>query len=78
MTTRELREYFNDSFDLNGWPKTYEVDPETYGNVCREVLESKFKLIKGEFPDDQDIYILQITVGPHGGIFFKGVELICK
>lgn len=39
MTANELRNKFNNEFGLSEWPKTYEVDAETYGNVCQCIFD---------------------------------------
>lgn len=41
MTSNELRHKFNTEFGLKSWPKTYEVDVETYGNVCQEIFNAR-------------------------------------
>ena len=69
MTTVELRDLFNREFKLEQWPRTYEVDVETYGNVCHSVFTS----IHSEIPSYP-----RIALGPHNGIMFKGIELILK
>lgn len=84
MTTRELREIFN-AFGLNSWPKTYEVDADTYGHVVHDMIEFKIKN-KGMFTDldmtengvPRDGKIVDLIVGPNNGILYKNVELILK
>jgi hypothetical protein len=40
MTSNELRNYFNNTFGLKEkWPATYEVNAETYVNVCQAIFE---------------------------------------
>lgn len=73
MTTDELRRQMNNKLGLGMWPKTYNVDAETYGNVCHTIFTSK-PFIPGE--DNQQV--VYITLGPHNGIMFKGVELILR
>jgi hypothetical protein len=68
MTTEELRSTFNDKFELNKWPQAYEVDHETYANVCQYTFHKK----------NDGEPIIFIAIGKHGGILFKGVELLLK
>ena len=72
MTATELSRKFNDEFELNKWPTTYEVDVETYANVCQYLFENLTKLpIEG-------IRRVSIAVGKNNGILFKNVELVMK
>ncbi len=74
MTPNELRNKFNDEFGLDKWPEIYEVDHETYANVCQELFNSKEPhTIVASY-----ISMINITIGPNKGIFFKNVELILK
>lgn len=76
MTTHELRMKLH---ELN-YPETFEVDTETYSNVCDELF--KLKLIKLiEFNGDKEpgyMNWIDISVGKRGGVFFKNVELTLK
>lgn len=76
MTTEELRRHFNDNFELDKWPETFEVDHETYANVCNYI----FSLVKenGYLISIGSITRIGISVGLNGGILFKNVELILK
>lgn len=69
MTTNELRRWFNDVYGLQPWPETFNVTAETYGNVCYEIFQ--------HWMTGRDT-IAPIKLGPHGGIMFKGVELIVE
>ncbi len=71
MTANELRTLFSKSFGFTNWPSTYEVDAETYGHVCKALID---KWLEIDFPPDR----AEIKLGPNGGIYFKGVELILK
>lgn len=73
MTSGELRNIFNE-FELGKWPKTYEVDHETYANVCQEVFNSHF-LNEVEYYKGRSI---RISLGSNNGIMFKDIELILK
>jgi hypothetical protein len=66
-TTEELRRKFNNEFRLSKWPATYEVDSETYANVCQTIFEWA-----------GDLGLVKIAIGPNNGIMFKNVELILK
>ena len=83
MTADQLRRILSNEFGTGKWPKTYEVSPETYANVCQQVFEHQF--------DQEDLYwdtndmsqqksdakVLSIAVGKaNKGIMFKNVELI--
>jgi hypothetical protein len=77
MTTEELRQYFNDTFGFNEWPKTFEVDAETYANVCQSIFKwhigtHLYTMIPGVG------YKIEVSIGISGGIFFKDVELILR
>lgn len=72
MTAQELRAKFNDTFGLNAWPKTYNVDAETYANVCQLV----FTNCPVRYQWDEDTEAITISIGPHKGIMFKNVELL--
>ena len=76
MTARELRDLFSNKFGFGQWPPTYEVDAETYGNVCQEILNRALEI---QFPDvEAPSFHLKIAVGPNNGLLFKGIELILK
>jgi hypothetical protein len=75
MTANELRHHFNTTFGLGEWPKTFEVDAETYANCCQTVfndLMTKPGFLFGEWT------IVHLSLGPYNGIIFKDVELILK
>lgn len=73
MTANELHIKFSHEYKLNKWPDTYEVDAETYGNVCHAILNSAVKIRK-----NSSLRTAYISIGEHNGIFFHGVELIIK
>jgi len=81
MTTEELRKKFNDEFGpKDGWPLAYEVNAETYGNVCQSVFtwaaaDNIDKIFRRGYGD---LGIVEIAIGPNNGIMFKNVELILK
>ena len=70
MTTQQLTEKFNHEFALGVWPKTYEVDAETYGYVCQSLFEHYEELYGGPW--------VSVALGPYGGVMFKNVELMLK
>ncbi len=77
MTTQELRKYFNDTFGLEDWPKSFEVDKQTYANCCQEIFN--WHVEHGNMAIDTRGYqFIRITLGPNNGILFKNVELISK
>jgi len=71
MTANELRNYFNDTWGVDGFPTTYDVDHETYANVCQEV----FNNLADNYPDR---LALPVHIGPHRGVMFKDVELTLR
>lgn len=76
MTARELAAAFGHQFGFKDWPKKFEVDAETYGNVCQAVLDNALEI---QFPDTHLAeFGLIIAVGPNNGIMFKNVELILR
>lgn len=71
MTSAQLREELNSKYQVDRWPWRYEVDHETYANVCQDLFDRKLMQA-----DDQGLVI--IALGGNGGIMFKNVELILK
>jgi len=70
MTANELRDEFA-KFAFGQWPATYEVDADTYANVCQEIFTKQC--------NEKDGPWITIAVGPHrDGIMFRNVELILK
>lgn len=68
MTIEEVYKYINTNFGLNGpWPGTWEVDAETYGNICHFLF--------GVLHEGAQV---TLHLGPNGGPIFKGMELILK
>ena len=76
MTTSELAKELNNKFGLNFWPKTYQVDHETYANVFQSVVNHLVDDIKLFFIWDNLDKRVSISIGPNNGILFKNVELI--
>lgn len=76
MTANELRKHFADTYGLGPYPKTFEVDKETFANCCLAVFANAFDIqtirIQGE------ISYVAIAFGEHNSLLFKGVELIVK
>ena len=73
MKAEELLGIFNTKFGIEQkWPKSYEVDAETYGNVCQFVFEHTHN--KTSSPDE-NITWAEVALGPNDGIMFKDVEL---
>lgn len=84
MTAEELRDFFNDKFALGEWPLTYEVDHETYANVCQATFDFQARTtdmfwdnIENGSPRP-DVKLINITIGPRNGIHFRNIELILK
>lgn len=72
MTADELRAILNNKFGLDEWPKTYEVDVETYGNLCQDLFNWKAR------ESGYDGGEIIISIGPNNGIMFKNVEILIK
>lgn len=76
MKSQELAKLFGDRFGFTDWPKTYEVDADTYANCCQTVFSWA---LERQFPDTSEaLFMLKIAVGPNNGLMFKNVELILK
>lgn len=75
MTANELREYFDKTYGLYTWPEKFEVDSETYANVCQEIFNKMGKHIALAYSDG---YEITVALGKSCGIKFKDVELILK
>lgn len=76
MTAEELRIKFNNDYGLGEWPKTHEVDHETYANCCQAVFDWLVETGNAQnYPClEQDKEA--ISLGPSNGLMFKNVELI--
>jgi uncharacterized protein YeaC (DUF1315 family) len=76
MTTAQLKSIFNNEFGLGKWPDKYEVDHETYANVCQAIFNWLVETGNAQnYPClEQDKEA--ISLGPNNGIMFKNVELI--
>lgn len=73
MTVDELTRLLNDTYGISKWwPKTFEVDHQTYANVCQRVFEVYSSSVY-TFPDT-----VSVLIGPNKSVMFKGVELILK
>ncbi len=73
MTANELTNYlFNSWVPIDRQNATYEVDHETFANVCQAIFDMKAP--KGATSQR----IIQIAIGKNNGIMFKGVEIILK
>jgi len=76
FNARQLAAHFSKTFGFKEWPKTYEVDAETYALVCQAIFDHELEI---QFPDTKlDVFALQIAVGPNNGLMFKNVELILR
>lgn len=71
MTALELIEKLNNEYGTNEWPDTYEVDANTFVNVCQFIFKGKPKL-RIQNHESVDIWLR------HGNLLFKNVELIVK
>ena len=72
MIPEQLRQKFNNEFGLSSWPEKYEVDHETYANICQLIFTNSNKIRLNK------ILWVDVSVGPNDGIMFKGVELILE
>lgn len=77
MTANELRKYLEDVYALGRWPLSLEVDAQTYANVCMFIFQNA-DAIRQYDRNLRELRHIRITVGSHGGIFFKDVEIVCK
>lgn len=77
MTVQELRSHFVNTFGYKPWPETFEVDHETYANVCKSVFEWAWKE-RQLFNVKGGGKTVEFHLGPNKSIMFKGVELILK
>jgi len=73
MTAEQLRQFFNDTLGNynKSWPETYEVDAETYSNICQFIFTSK------SFRHGTQ-HVVQLSLGKNNGVMYKGVELLLK
>lgn len=78
MTAPELRQYFNETFGINEWPKTFEVDEETYKNVLMYIIEWHLTTNDHSILFNDGKIGICIILGPNNKIMFKNVELILK
>lgn len=78
MTVDELIAEVNTKFGNSvetRWPDTYEVDYETYINVCHKVFELSAK--EGDIVAHiSGVLWTTVAIGPNYRIMFKNMELI--
>lgn len=77
MTAEELIEHFNKVYDLNPWPKIYNVDHITYANCCQYVFNNA-QLVDDGGIEEVRYNIYWLAIGPNNGLMFKNVELILR
>lgn len=75
MTANELKLKFAHEYGYAEWPKTYEVDTETYGNVCQDLINNKVAT-QSVVHRSGNISFITISIGPNNGIMFHNVELL--
>ena len=68
MTVADLLDIFNNTYGLKHWPNIYEVDHDTFANVC-------FHIFRHHTTAPQQI---SVALGSHAGIMFRGVEIVLK
>jgi hypothetical protein len=78
MTVKQLTDYFNQNYGMfKAFPETYEVDADTYADVCHHLF-----LLKATEMEEVGIepikFFAKVWLGKHNGVLFKGVELILK
>lgn len=71
MSAEELHRYFCNTCGLSDWPKTHAVDRETFIDVFSTVFCAIAK--------DRAVHsIMEMMLGPNGGVHFKGVEILLE
>lgn len=71
MTAPELVNHLNNTYGIGKpWPLIFEVDSDTYANVC----QSLFTYLSNH----QYRGAIKLAIGPNDGVMFKGIELILK
>ena len=78
MTADQLRNKFNEEFGLNPWPRSFEVDAETYANCCQFVFDNTKIEDLAMMTAKEDVLFRIIAIGPNKGLMFKNIELILK
>lgn len=80
MTANELKTRLISTFGLGEWPKTFEVDAETYANCCQIVFKQAERDNITELYNSGkgDHALRRIYVGENNGLLFAGIELIYK
>lgn len=77
MTADELISTLNRIFGTERWPKTFEVDSDTYGHCCQRIFDSYTHSNVVTVRPGIGIYY-GIWLGPNKGLMFKNIELILK
>lgn len=78
MTANELISHLNNTYGIDKeWPKTYEVDAETYANCCqfrfnKYEIHEILRIVPGSCSS------FQIYLGKNRGLMIKNTELIFK
>jgi hypothetical protein len=78
MTVEQLRTYINETYgmgDKTPYPKIFNVDADTYGNVCHAIFQNKMKSSQCN-SHFCGCTIIEIHLGINGGVMFKNIELI--
>lgn len=70
MTAEELGSKLNIIYGLKEWPLVFEVDHETYANVCQYIFSRRRQETIG--------HIIDVAIGGNEGIMFRGIELILR
>jgi hypothetical protein len=81
MTAFELIRKLNMEYGLDKeWPKTYEVDAETYANCCVHVFRdaARKNIERIVRRGVGDLARVEVIIGESYGPMFKNVELILK
>jgi hypothetical protein len=77
VTALELKDKLDKEFPIGEhWPKTYEVDSETYFNVLQHIL--RYRIQNDNFVFIGPFKTVELILGPANGIMFKGVELLIR
>ena len=77
MNATELVKWMNTHYGTQKWPKTLEVNAETYGYACQAVFNHRIKEILSNELRIHTAWV-EIGLGPSNGLMFKNVELILK
>lgn len=74
MTMQEL---YDKLYELK-YPKEFEVDAETFGNLCKYIFDRIPLTLDKASLEDSIHKSVKIYVGKNRGILYKNVEIICK